>query len=57
MIGRMPFAMVLDVRDGELTPLYTHKGSMPADRPSIDDLIKSVQSKITSDAPTAPVDQ
>ena len=55
MIGRMPFALVLDVRDGKPTPIFTHKGSMPADRPSIDDLLDSVQSKST-DMPAASVD-
>jgi len=55
MIGRMPFAMVLDVRDGEPTSIFTHKGSMPADRPSIDDLLESVQSHI-SDTPAASAD-
>ena len=55
MIGRMPFAMVLDVRDGEPTPIFTHKGSMPADRPSIDDLLESVRSNV-ADTLAAPVD-
>ena len=53
MIGRMPFAMVLDVRDGEPTPIFTHKGSMPADRPSIDDLLESVRSNVANVSPSS----
>ena len=55
MIGQMPFAMVLDVRDGEPTPIFTQEGSMPADRSSIDDLLESVRSNVT-ETPAAPVD-
>ncbi len=55
MIGRMPFAMVLDVSDGNPTSIFTHKGSMPADRPSIDELLESVRSTVT-ESPATPVD-
>ncbi len=43
LIGRMPVAVVLDTRDGTPTIAYTHEGRMPADRPSIDDLLAEVQ--------------
>ena len=42
LVGRMPVAMVLDARDGAPTPAYTYEGKMPADRPSIDDLLEAV---------------
>lgn len=44
LIGRMPVALVLDTRDGVPTTAYTHEGRMPADRPSIDDLLAEVRS-------------
>ena len=42
LVGRMPVAMVLDTRDDVPTPAYTYEGKMPADRPSIDDLLDAV---------------
>jgi peroxiredoxin Q/BCP len=39
MIGRMPEALVLDVRGDDPTATYVHKGSSPSDRPSIDELL------------------
>jgi peroxiredoxin Q/BCP len=39
LVGRMPEAVVLDVRGDEPTLAYSHRGSAPSDRPSIDDLL------------------
>ncbi|MCU4718127.1 redoxin domain-containing protein [Halapricum hydrolyticum] len=39
MIGRMPEALVVDVREDDPTVTYVHKGTSPADRPSIDELL------------------
>jgi peroxiredoxin Q/BCP len=43
LVGRMPVAMVLDVRSGEPVVAYTYEGRMPADRPEIDDLLDEVR--------------
>lgn len=43
LIGRMPEAVILDTRDGALRPIYVHKGSLPGDRPSVDDLLDQVR--------------
>ena len=42
LVGRMPVAMVLDVRSGEPVVAYTYEGRMPADRPEIDDLLAEI---------------
>jgi len=42
LVGRMPEAVVLDVRSGEVRVRYVHQGSGPSDRPSIDDLLAVV---------------
>jgi len=39
LVGRMPEAVVLDVRSGDPNVHHVHKGSGPSDRPSIDDLL------------------
>ena len=39
LVGRMPEAVVVDVRGDEPTVAFTHRGSSPTDRPSIDDLL------------------
>ena len=43
LVGRMPVAMVLDVRSGEPVAAYTYEGRMPADRPEIDDLLAEIR--------------
>jgi peroxiredoxin Q/BCP len=43
LVGRMPVAMVLDVRSDEPVPAYAYEGRMPADRPEIDDLLAEVR--------------
>lgn len=43
LVGRMPVAMVLDVRSGDPVVAYTYEGRLPADRPSVDDLIDEVR--------------
>ena len=43
LVGRMPVAMVLDVRSGEPVVAYTYEGRMPADRPEIDDLLAEIE--------------
>ncbi|WP_435320529.1 redoxin domain-containing protein [Haloarchaeobius sp. TZWSO28] len=42
-IGRMPVALVLDATSDFLEPTFTHKGSMPADRPTPDDLLDALE--------------
>mgnify|MGYP006279461947 CR=1 FL=1 len=39
LVGRMPEAVIVDVRGEEPTVAFTHRGSSPTDRPSIDDLL------------------
>lgn len=41
LIGRMPEAVVLDTRDG-IEVFEVYRGSSPADRPSIDDLLATI---------------
>ena len=43
LVGRMPVAMILDTRSGEPTVGYTHEGRMPADRPSVEDLLTELR--------------
>jgi len=43
LVGRMPVAMVLDVRSGEPVVAYTYEGRLPADRPEIDDLLEAIR--------------
>jgi peroxiredoxin Q/BCP len=43
MIGRMPEALVVDVQENDPTMTYVHKGTSPADRPSIDELLSEVR--------------
>ena len=42
MIGRMPEALVVDVRGEEPAVAYVHKGTSPSDRPSIDELLAEI---------------
>jgi peroxiredoxin Q/BCP len=39
LLGRMPAALVLDLRDGEPTVAYSHRGRSTFDRPDVDDLL------------------
>ncbi len=43
LVGRMPVAVLLDVRSGEPVVAYTYEGRMPADRPEIDDLLAEIR--------------
>ena len=43
MIGRIPEALVIDVRGDDPTVTYVHKGSSPSDRPTIDELLDEVR--------------
>lgn len=43
LIGRMPEVIILDTRDGVLQPVYVHKGSLPGDRPSVEELLDQVR--------------
>lgn len=43
LVGRMPVAVVLDTRDGVPAPAYTYEGKLPADRPSVDELLAEVR--------------
>lgn len=42
LVGRMPLAVVFDVRDGEPTVEAVREGSTPGDRPDVDDLLAAV---------------
>ncbi|SIS18168.1 peroxiredoxin family protein [Natronorubrum thiooxidans] len=42
MVGRMPEAVLIDASGQEPTLEYVHRGTMPADRPSVDDLLERV---------------
>ncbi|KTG29433.1 peroxiredoxin family protein [Haloferax profundi] len=41
MVGRMPEAVLVDLRD-DPEVVYTHRGSNPADRPKLDDLLRRI---------------
>ncbi|MFP9190104.1 redoxin domain-containing protein [Natronosalvus vescus] len=44
LLGRMPAALVLDVRDsGALETVYEHHGQSRWDRPTVDDLLAAVE--------------
>jgi len=43
ILGRMPEALVIDVRGDNPTVTYVHKGTTPSDRPSIDELLEEVR--------------
>lgn len=43
MIGRMPEAIVIDVSSTDPEIVFTHRGTSPSDRPSIDELLDEVQ--------------
>lgn len=43
MIGRMPEALVVDVRGTDPDIPFVHKGTSPSDRPSIDELLAEVR--------------
>ena len=45
MIGRMPVALVVDVRGGKPELTYVYRGSMPGDRPTVDGLLAEVRSR------------
>ncbi|KAB1197529.1 MULTISPECIES: peroxiredoxin [Haloferax] len=42
MVGRMPEAVLVDLRDDDPDVVYTHRGSSPGDRPELDDLLKRI---------------
>lgn len=42
LLGRLPHAVVLDTREGELRPQFTHEGQTTSDRPAIDELLTRV---------------
>ncbi|AHZ22634.1 MULTISPECIES: peroxiredoxin family protein [Haloferax] len=42
LVGRMPEAVLIDLRGDEPEVVYTHRGSNPADRPEIDDLLNRI---------------
>lgn len=39
LLGRMPETVVLDVRDGDPEVAHVHRGSSPADRPDVNELL------------------
>lgn len=53
IVGRMPAAAVLDLRRAEPTLVFAHRGTSPADRPSVDDLL----SEVDHSAATPPTDR
>ncbi|PSG96240.1 peroxiredoxin [Thermoplasmatales archaeon SW_10_69_26] len=42
LVGRLPKALILDTREGELEPRYVHEGESTGDRPSMDELLAQV---------------
>ncbi|ELZ75991.1 peroxiredoxin family protein [Haloferax larsenii] len=42
MVGRMPEAVLVDLRGDDPDVTYTHRGSSPSDRPEIDDLLQRI---------------
>lgn len=47
LVGRMPLAMVLDTRSGDTVVAYTYEGRMPADRPTVDELLTEVRTALS----------
>jgi len=43
LVGRMPKAVVFDTREDTPEVAAVHEGSMPADRPDVDDLLAAVR--------------
>ncbi|KPN29929.1 putative acetyltransferase [Halolamina pelagica] len=50
VIGRMPAAIVLDLRGDEPVESYAHRGDSRTDRPRIDELLEAVDHAATSSA-------
>lgn len=42
LLGRLPYAAVLDTREGELDLRFTHEGDTTNDRPSVDELLTRI---------------
>lgn len=42
LLGRLPLAVVLDTREGELSIAHTHAGQTAGDRPSVDELLAKI---------------
>ncbi|KAB1186962.1 MULTISPECIES: peroxiredoxin [Haloferax] len=42
MVGRMPEAVLVDLREDDPDVVYTHRGSNPKDRPELDDLLDRI---------------
>lgn len=42
LLGRMPLALVFDVRNGATGIAYSHEGRRPADRPDVDELLREI---------------
>jgi peroxiredoxin Q/BCP len=49
LIGRMPVAAVVDRRGDEPRLVESHRGDSPWDRPSVDDLLASVDAALADD--------
>jgi len=49
LIGRMPVAAVVDARPAEPRLVESHRGTNPWDRPSVDDLLASVDAVLADD--------
>lgn len=42
LLGRLPQAVVLDTREGDLRPRFTRAGESTGDRPSVDELLAKI---------------
>lgn len=54
VVGRMPAAVVLDVRGDAPREVFGHRGNSRTDRPHIDDLLEAVDKAAAIDAGTEP---
>lgn len=43
LVGRMPEAIVFNTTDGDLNPVFVHRGTSPGDRPSVNTLLEQVR--------------
>ncbi|QFU84728.1 peroxiredoxin family protein [Natronorubrum aibiense] len=48
MVGRMPEAVLIDATGQEPTIEYVHRGKLPADRPTVDDLLERIDALVSA---------
>lgn len=52
LVGRMPETVVIDARDEEPHVAHVHRGKLPADRPSVDDILGHIDDVLAAETQT-----